>query len=256
MKVVIVEDEALAASKLERQLKAIDENIEVVFVLESVVDAIEWFQKNKCDLILLDIHLSDGLSFKIFEKIKINTPIIFTTAYDQYAIQAFKVNALDYLLKPISKGDLSHAISQYKTLLEEVSSENIPAVDFAALTETVEAETKDFKERFMIKGGGGKIKVIAMNEVAYFFAEGKYAFLVDKKGEEHLIDLTLEKLVNALNPKEFFRINRQFILSINSIDKMVAWTKSRVKIDLNPPSKKDAIVSVERSSDFKKWLDM
>jgi DNA-binding LytR/AlgR family response regulator len=253
MNVVIIEDEKLAADKLERQLNKVDETIHVIAKLESITEAINWFSENKCDLIFLDIHLSDGISFNIFEKIKLKTPVVFTTAYDQYAIQAFKVNALDYLLKPISKTDLSSALDKFHSLAD--NPKELPPIDFSALLEAMAEKKTIYKERFMVKSGGGKIIVIDTDNVAYFFAEGKYAFLVDKKGEEHLIETTLEKLVNELNPMKFFRINRQFIIGINAIDKMHAWTKSRIKIELNPPSKQEAIVSVERSPEFKKWLD-
>ena len=252
MKVVIIEDEELAASKLERQLHKIDDNINVIAKLESVADAIVWFKSNSCDLIFLDIHLSDGVSFKIFESVKVKTPIIFTTAYDQYAIQAFKLNSLDYLLKPISKKDLANALDKYQ---EQASiASNLPNIDMSSLIEAMEGSQQEYKERFLIKRGD-HIQTISISDVAYFFAEGKYSFLIDKKGEEHLIDLTLEKLTNLLNPKQFFRINRQFIVGIDSIKEMYAWTKSRVKLELNPTAKQETIVSVERSPEFKKWLD-
>ena len=131
----------------------------------------------------------------------------------------------------------------------------MPPIDFTSLLEAMEGKKPSFKERFMLKEGEGKIKVVDIGSVAYFFAEGKYAFLVDKSGEEHLIENTLEKLVNELNPADFFRVNRQFIIGINAIDKMNTWSKSRIKIELMPPSKQDVIVSVERSPEFKKWLD-
>lgn len=255
MNVVIVEDEKLAADKLERQLNKIDENITVVAKLESIAETLRWFSENSCDLIFLDIHLSDGISFKIFDKIKITTPLIFTTAYDQYAIQAFKVNALDYLLKPINKAELTNAIEKAQLVIKESKDKDLPEIDFSSLLDAAEGKKMSFKERFMIKGGGGKIKVVGIDHVAYFFAEGKYTFLIDNDGEEHLIDSTLEKLVNELNPLNFFRVNRQFIVGIDAIDKMHSWTKSRIKIELLPPAKQDVIVSVERSPDFKKWLD-
>lgn len=255
MNVVIVEDEKLAADKLERQLKKADEKINVTATLESISEAVKWFSENKCDLVFLDIHLSDGISFNIFDKVKIKTPVIFTTAYDQYAIQAFKVNALDYLLKPINKNDLSGALEKYHSLVEHNKEKEIPAIDFPSLLEAMEGKKTVYKERFMVKSGGSKIKVIDIDAVAYFFAEGKYTFLVDKTGEEHLIENTLEKLVNELNPAKFFRVNRQFIVGITAIEKMHTWTKSRIKIELTPPAKEEVIVSVERSPEFKKWLD-
>jgi two-component system, LytTR family, response regulator LytT len=253
MDIIIIEDESLAANKLERQILKIDESVVVLAKLESISDSVAWLKQNKCDLMFLDIHVSDGNSFKIFDEIDITTPIIFTTAYDQYAIQAFKVNSLDYLLKPINKADLARALDKYHSFLK--NNPALPPVDFSALLSAMNKEKEVYKERFMIKSGGGKINIVAIEEVAYFFAEGKYTFLINKAGEEFLIDGTLEKLTNELNPNNFFRINRQFIIGITAIDKMHAWTKSRVKIELNPPSKQDTVVSVERSPEFKKWLD-
>ena len=160
------------------------------------------------------------------------------------------------MLKPISKEALTTALEKYYSLTELNAEKELPAIDFSSLMEAMEGKkSTSYKERFMIKSGGGKIKVIDMSSVAYFFAEGKYTFLVEKTGDEHLIENTLEKLVNELDPNKFFRVNRQFIVGIQSIDKMYTWTKSRIKIDLNPASKQEIIVSVERSPEFKKWLD-
>lgn len=253
MEVLIIEDEHLAANNLERQLKKINPDIEVIAKLESIADATAWFKTNSCDLIFLDIHLSDGISFNIFQEVEITTPIIFTTAYDQYALQAFKVNSLDYLLKPINPVELQQALEKYDTIKQ--ANTPLPPVDFQSLLKSVNKEKEKYKERFMIKSGSGNINIINTKDVAYFFAKGKYIFLISKNNDEYLIDGTLEKLMSQLNPDTFFRINRQFIVSINAIDKMHTWTKSRIKISLNPPSKDDAIVSIERSSEFKKWLD-
>lgn len=156
MNVIIIEDEKLAADKLERQLKKVDESVHVVARLESINESVDWLKNNKCDLIFLDIHLSDGTSFKIFEEVKIKTPVIFTTAYDQYAIEAFKVNALDYLLKPISKGVIIKALEKYYSLLELNAEKEFPAIDFSSLMVAMEGKKMPYKERFMIKSGGGK----------------------------------------------------------------------------------------------------
>jgi len=247
MKVIIIEDESYAAEKLERQLKTIDRNITILAKLESVEDAVDWLRNNSAELIFLDIHLGDALSFKIFEKVEVKTPIIFTTAYDQYAIQAFKLNSIDYLLKPVSKGDLQQALDKF--------SENQPnrqEVDYRQLLESL--QQPDFQKRFMVYTGD-KIKTIPVEEVAYFFAEGKYCYLISTDKTEYLIDQTLDKLEALLNPDSFFRINRQFIVSLSSIDEMYTYPKGRVKMVLKPHNKKEAIVSVDRSPEFKKWLN-
>jgi len=253
MKVIIIEDEPLAANKLERQLIDLEPHIEILGKLESIKQAVEWLKRNHADLIFLDVHLSDGVSFKIFEKVHVNTPIIFTTAYDQYAIDAFKLNSLDYLLKPVKKSDLERALSKYKSMTNTSLEE--PPIDFQALLEAMKSQQKDFKERFMVYTGKDQIKSIGIEEVAYFYAEGKYAYLIDKTGRQYVIDSSLDKLVNELDPKMFFRINRQFIVGYHAIKNMYAWTKSRVKLELEPFTKKEVVVSVERSPDFKRWLN-
>jgi DNA-binding LytR/AlgR family response regulator len=253
MKIVIVEDEPLAANKLERQLTALDDTIKVLDKLESIQQAVEWFRKNDADLIFLDIHLSDGNSFQIFEKVSVTTPIVFTTAFDKYAIEAFKLNSLDYLLKPIKKSDLERALNKYRSVFE--SRELSPPIDFHAVLEAMKSTQKTFKDRFMVFTGRDQIKSIGIGEVAYFYAEGKYVYLIDKRGRQYVVDSSLDRLSIELDPKQFFRINRQFLIGYDAIKDMYTWTKSRVKLELNPPTIKEVVVSVERSSDFKRWLN-
>ena len=249
MKVIIIEDEGHAADKLERQLERVSRDIDVQAKLESVESAVQWLQNNSTELIFLDIHLGDSNSFKIFEQIKIKTPIIFTTAYDQYAIEAFKVNSIDYLLKPVNQRDLEKAIDKYLDVFQSKSE-----IDYAKLASMLDKAASDYQKRFMVYSGD-KIKTIEKEEVAYFLAEGKYCFLYSKDNQQYLIDFTLDKLEKVLDPDEFFRINRQFIINIKSIEQMHSYPKGRVKIDLSPKNKKEAIVSIERAAQFKKWLN-
>lgn len=248
-KVLIVEDEHLAAQKLTRQLQNIDTEIEILAVIDSVDDAVAWLRSNEADLIFLDIHLGDDSSFKIFQKIKVKTPIIFTTAYDQYAVQAFKLNSIDYLLKPVNKNELRDSMEKFYDRTPKQD------VDFQSLLASIQSEGGlSYQKRFMVYRGD-RVKSIPTTSIAYFFAEGKYAYLLTSDKNEYMIDYTLEKLESLLSPENFFRINRQFIIHIDAIEEMISYTKGRLKIVLSPESKKEAIVSIERASDFKKWLN-
>ena len=249
--VIIVEDEPLAAQKLSRQLKNIDTDIEILATLGSVSATIDFLSSNTVDLVFLDIHLGDDLSFSIFEKLQVSAPVIFTTAYDQYAIKAFKVNSIDYLLKPVNKTDLKKAITKF---YEQRKLQQSP-VDYQLLLQTLQSGAlENYQSRFLVYKGD-KVKSIEVDNIAYFFAEGKYVYLVDVNGQEYLVDYTLDKLKACLDPQLFFRINRQFVIHIQAIQEMTAYTKGRLKIDLSPSAKKDAIVSIERASAFKTWLN-
>lgn len=251
MKVLILEDESIAADKLERQLGLLDSSIEVLDKIDSIQGAVRWLTQHQADLIFCDIHLSDGLSFRIFDQIETHTPIIFTTAYDQYAIQAFKVNSIDYLLKPIGKRDLAAALEKYRTL--------IPQTDQHVNLSKVLAAMKDqhattYQQRFMIYVGE-YIRTVPVEDVAYFYAEGKHVTLVTKDGKQHGVDFTLDKLTRQLDPDQYFRVNRQFIVSLAGIVRMYSWTKARIKLELHPAIAKEVIVSVDRAAAFKKWLN-
>ncbi|MGD1848736.1 MAG: LytR/AlgR family response regulator transcription factor [Salibacteraceae bacterium] len=252
MKVVIVEDEVHSAEKLERMFLEVEPEGEVLARLESVKEATQWLKKNTADLLFLDIHLSDGNSFQIFEKCPVKVPIIFTTAYDQYAIKAFKVNSLDYLLKPIHRKDLTLAMDKFHEWHQQTSSTD--NMDFQAIMEAERGPKADYQKRFMVHSGE-KIRSIPVEDVAYFLSEGKYAFLVTRSGPQYLIDSSLDRVQLGLDPSQFFRINRQFIIHIDAIANMVSYTKGRVKLELEPPANRDTIVSVERSPDFKRWLN-
>jgi two-component system, LytTR family, response regulator LytT len=246
MKALIIEDEATAARRLAKLIQEIDPGITVLEQLDSIEASLNWFAQHPMpDLIFMDINLADGLSFEIFDHQEITSPIIFTTAFDQYALQAFKVNSVDYLLKPIKKNELEQAIEKYRKLH---TSGNV------SYTEIAKSMKRDgFNTRFLIRFGQS-IKVVEFREAAYFYTEDKITFLITKTGKRYPIEPSLEKLDEMADPRTYFRINRQFIVNIESIKKMYAYSKARVKLILDPPIDKETIVSTERSPIFKKWL--
>jgi DNA-binding LytR/AlgR family response regulator len=251
IKMLIIEDEEPAAKRLQKMITEIEPDVKMLENIVSVSSGITWLQENESpDLIFSDIQLSDGLSFEIFKSVDVSCPVIFTTAYDQYAIEAFKVNSIDYLLKPIKKEDLNSAISKYKKLS---GGEKSTSADIRKFMETFATQGNNYKTRFIVRYGE-HIKTIKIEEVAYFYTEDKINFLSTTEGRRYTIDYNLDNLETMLDPKVFFRINRQYIISIHSIKEMFSYTKSRVLIKLNPASKHETIVSTERSGDFKLWL--
>jgi DNA-binding LytR/AlgR family response regulator len=252
MKSVIIEDEELAIRRLESLIMNYGNNIEIVARLESVEDSVQWFRTNPHpDLVFLDIHLEDGLSFEIFEKVKINSPIIFTTAFDEYAIRAFKHKSIDYLLKPIIQEDLNKAIDKYK----EWSGNDKQVLDMSELFKLITRGTTNYRERFSVVVGE-KLKTIEVKDIAYFFSTSGITFVVMNNKSQYSLDLSLDKLQNELNAKDFFRINRQYLVCNKAIANAFVFPKSRLKIALLPPADQDDIfVSLDRVTDFKKWFD-
>lgn len=250
MDVLIIEDEKIAADKLKRMLLDIDPHISVKAILESIKKSVSWLMKNSVDLIFLDIQLSDGISFSIFNQIQINTPIIFTTAYDQYAINAFQLNSISYLLKPIRVKDLEASLQKYKTLKSSFG------IDFNDLLEQIQNKQPEYKKRFIIQIGD-KLSKIDIEEVAYFYVFNKSVYIKLFQGSCYPVEFSLDNLENLLDPDKFFRINRKYIISIKSILKMRALSRSRVQIELNPKPENhlETIVSIQRAPSFKKWLD-
>ena len=251
MKVLIIEDEEPAAKRLHKMLKEIEPGFNILDNIVSVSSAIKWFNENEApDLVFSDIQLSDGLSFEIFKTVNLSSPVIFTTAYDQYAIEAFKVNSIDYLLKPIKKEELANAVNKFKKISAAATP---PAIDINKLLQSLNPGATEYKKRFVVRYGE-HIKTINIEEVVYFYTEDKVNFLCTKDSRRFVIDFNLDSLESTLDPKTFFRINRQYIIGIHSIAEMFAYTKSRVLIKLNPPAKHETIVSTERSAEFKHWL--
>lgn len=251
MNVLIIEDEILAADKLESMLLDIDPKMTVLAKLGSIKDSVRWLSQHTADLILLDIQLSDGISFSIFEQVHVSTPIIFTTAYDEYAIKAFQLNSISYLLKPIRKSDLADGLQKLRKLKAAFS------IDFENLLSQIQGQPAGFKKRFLIQIGE-KIKKVETTEVAYFYVFERSTYLRTFKGSRFPLEYTLDKLETLLDPARFFRINRKYIVNMDAITSMTAYSRSRVKIELSPKTDDefDAIVSIERSADFKKWLNM
>lgn len=246
MKVLIIEDEAAAARRLAKLVNEIDPEIEILEQLDSIESTILWFEKHPMpDLIFMDIHLADGSSFELFNHVEITSPVIFTTAYDQYALQAFKVNTIDYLLKPLKKAELEQALSKYR------KQRNPEKLDYNALANAMQRD--EYNKRFLIRFGQ-TIKVIEFRDAAFFYTEDKITFLVTREGKRYPVEQSLERLDEMADPRTFFRINRQFIVNIESIREMYAYSKSRVKLILDPPCDKETVVSTERSPGFKRWL--
>lgn len=251
MKVLIVEDESMAAKRLVTLLNKIDPTIEVLAKLDSVKRAIAWLGENKADLLFFDIQLADGLSFEILEQVKVTAPIIFTTAFDEYAIQAFKVNSIDYLLKPIDPEELENALSKYK---ERFSDKETPNVNMALIEQAMQMMTKKFKERFVVKIGE-HIRTLAVAETSYFFSQEKATFLQTIEKNRFIIDYTMEQVEQLLDPEKFFRINRKYLVSLEAIKDIITYSNSRLRLILNHSDEMDAIVSRDKVQEFKRWLD-
>lgn len=250
MKVLIIEDEIPAAEKLDRYLKKFDQTIEIAAVLTNIEESVLWLSKNQASiqLIFMDIQLTDGLSFEIFSKVAIEKPVIFTTAFDEYAIDAFKVNGIDYLLKPIRFTDLSNSLNKIEILKKQLLGET----QISQLSKHI--HTAKYKERFLVKLGN-HIHSIKSEDIALFQAEGRTLYLFSKEGKKFIIDFKLEDLTELLNPKLFFRVNRSFIININAIQDVMMYSNSRLSIATHITLSKEIIVSRDKVSTFKSWLE-
>lgn len=246
MKAVIIEDEESAVQRMRRLLGDMEPAIEVIADIPTVEEAIKWFGSNTApDIAFFDVRLADGESFEIFEAVEVDCPIVFTTAYDEYALRAFKVNALDYLLKPIQKLELEQAIERIR---------NWSAVrDLSRLAKHGAEEHSVPAKRFLIRYGD-HLKVVEPDQIAYFHSLLKNTFLRTREGKDLPMDHSLDKLEKQLDPMRFIRLNRQLIVQVDSIRELLAYSKSRLKVILDPPYDEDAVVSSERSSTFKRWL--
>lgn len=246
MKIVIIEDEAPSARHLKKMIEQLSPSAQVVQLLESVAASVAYFKSNPLpDLLFVDIHLSDGLSFEIFSQIPIEAPIIFTTAYDKYALKAFKFNSIDYLLKPIDKVELKSAFDKYEKNVQKASALNIEDIKNIL--------TNKFKNRFMVKSGSSLLS-LKLADVAFFIAEDGVVILTSSKGKRYPVDYTLDQLELVLDPNLFFRINRKVLLSIDAVEKAEAHLNGRYKILNSLLASDDSFVSRERVADFKAWL--
>lgn len=250
MNVIIIEDEKPAARLLQRRLQKL--NVPADTMLHSVEEAIQWFEHNEHpELIFLDIQLSDGLSFEIFDAVPINSAVIFTTAYDEYALRAFKLNSIDYLLKPIDEDELETAVNKYRNYRPK--QQNL-SVDFEQIKNMlVNPLEKSYKKRFTIKMGQ-HLKMVSVNDAECFFSENKGTYIHTKDNRDYLLEYTLEQLEGELDPEKFYRVSRKYIVSINAIKDIVVYTNSRLKIILPTYNEDEVIVSRERVNSFREWL--
>lgn len=254
MKVLIIEDEPFAQNELKRLLTKSDSTISVLDCIDSVEDSIEWLAGNPSpDLIFMDIQLSDGLSFEIFKKVEVKTPVIFTTAFNEYAIQAFKVNSIDYLLKPVKQAELDQAILKFKSLHGK-AGDGQPVISYQQIEKLIQSGLSKFKSRFIAKLGD-EIRHIEVADIAYLKAEDNEVMLITVNNKRYIIDYSLDQLAGLLDPDRFFRANRSFIVSIGSISRISKYFNSRLDLELLPKTEDKVLISRVRVPDFLKWMD-
>ncbi|MCC9165232.1 LytR/AlgR family response regulator transcription factor [Pontibacter harenae] len=254
MRIFIVEDEKLAADRLAKMLLQLESTAEVVATAPSVRKAVELLKlKPQLDLIFMDIQLADGLSFEIFEQVPVEVPIVFTTAYDAYAIKAFKVNSIDYLLKPIDEDELAAALEKFRKLNRQSTA---ATPQLGALEQAMQLlnDSKNYKSRFIVKVGD-HLHTIPIEDVDYFYSFEKATFLQCSSGKRFAIDYIMEQLEQLVDPQHFFRVNRGYLISLKAIKDIVAWSNSRLKLELRQAAKEDVVVSREKVQAFKAWLD-
>jgi DNA-binding LytR/AlgR family response regulator len=249
LKVVIIEDEGIAAKNLEQQILKIEPEISILAILSSVRQSVEWLMANQVDLIFMDIQLGDGQSFKIFEKVDIKKPVIFVTAYDQYAIKAFKANGIDYLLKPVDEAELAAALLKYKNFIQ-------PKPDIDLIKELfINTNRKaEYKKRFMVQAGS-RIRSIPVEEISYFYFVEKSVFFSTNDNHRYAAEYSLDNLEELTDPSVFFRVNRRMLISIGAIEKIYTLSKSRIKLELKPSFEEEVLVSFNKTPAFREWLD-
>lgn len=266
MQVFIVEDEPLAVKKLIRLLEEVAFDVKVVGTAGGIHTAVEWLENNPApDLIFLDIELSDGQSFEIFQRTRVKSPVIFVTSYDEFALQAFKVNSVDYLLKPVQKEDLSSAIAKYRDLKTQYSRDTSPIsasienlllslVGASDMAETPSGKSgKAYRTRFLVKHLQKYVSV-EVADIAYFWSEGRINFFKTRAGQKHLVEYTMEEIEGMLDPRDWFRVSRQFIVSVPAVAEIHPFFNNRLKLHLTPKEPEEVTVSRERVGDFKIWL--
>ena len=251
MKLLIIEDEKHNANRLQAMINELDPGISVVGILESVADSIEWFSTNqKPDLILMDVRLADGLCFEIFSACHITTPVIFTTAYDEYAMRAFKVNSIDYLLKPIHKQELAGALAKFKQLAGNQHAEPM----ISDLIDIIKKQEPVYRSRFLIQVNDG-YKTVVVKNIDYIYSEFKITNLVLENGQEHVVPYTMDEMEEQLDPAIFFRANRQYIINVNSIKDIHNFFNGKLKVILHKYPDAEIFISREKAAAFKQWLD-
>ena len=248
--VLIIEDEQPAAKRLEKMLLEIMPDSEIIGRCDSVEASVQFLKANKMpDLLMLDIQLGDGLSFDIFKQVEVSCPVVFTTAYDEFAIKAFELNSIDYLMKPIRKENLERSLEKFNKLRNQSSPLNWESI--AAL---LDKDKRDFKQRFLVYVGE-HLHSVQTSDIAYFYSVEKATFITTFTGKSYNVDLSLEKLEGMLSPTEFFRINRQYLVAFSAIKKISVLSKSRIKLTIDPLPLDETLVSTARTHDFREWLD-
>ncbi len=257
MKILIVEDEELAVKKLKKTLFSVDEGAEVVGEADSISSTVNWLQQNTApDLILMDIELADGQSFEVFNQVQVKSPVIFITSYDEYALKAFKVNSVDYLLKPVQKEDLEVALNKYRDLKKMYKTDSAsPQIMIDDLVKELQhkLQTKEFRKRFLVKHGQ-KLVSVEIDDIAYFFSDGRLNFFKTTDNKKYVVDYTMDELAEMLDPQKYYRISRSFYISVNSVAQIHDYFGNRLMLQLRPETEKEAIVSREKVTEFKTWL--
>lgn len=250
MKTLIVEDEKAAVRNLTAVLEQVAPEQEIIGILDSVADALDWFASHPMpELVFMDIHLADGSAFEIFENVDITCPVIFTTAYDEYALKAFKVNSIDYLLKPIAEADVRTALLKLKKLHSASADEP----DFLKLIRTLKKE-ESYKTHFLVPAKGDKLLPLAVNEIFYFYIADGIVKAVTQAGKEYVLSQTLDELTECLNPNDFFRANRQYLIAKNAVQDIDLWFNNRLVVNLRIMTPERIVVSKVRVGDFKEWF--
>lgn len=256
MQIFIVEDEELAVKKLQKTLLAVDPAIVVVGTADSIASAVDWLQHNtQPDLILMDIELADGQSFEIFNLVEVKSPVIFTTSYDEYALKAFKVNSIDYLLKPIQKDDMEAALGKFKSLKKVYTGATDQSLNVSTLVKELQQtmQNKEYRKRFLVKHLQ-KLISVEVDQIAYFFSDDRINFFKTFDDKKYVIDYTMDEIEKMIDPQQFYRINRAFLVSVKSIDQIHDYFGNRLKLYLQPGIDKEALVSREKVSEFKEWM--
>ncbi|RYZ61793.1 MAG: response regulator transcription factor [Chitinophagaceae bacterium] len=252
MNILIVEDEELAQKKLQKTLAAVDATATVVGITDSIQSTVDWLKSNNnADLILMDIELADGQSFEVFNLVDVKAPVIFTTSYDEYALKAFKVNSVDYLLKPVQTDELQAALAKYKKLADTSRQD----VNIESLVNQIkqQLQPKEYRKRFLVKHAQ-KLVSVDVEEIAYFYSDGRLNFFKTFDNKKFVVDYTMDELEEMLDPAGFFRISRSFFVAFNAIEKIDDYFGNRLILQLNPVVDKEALVSREKVADFKKWM--
>lgn len=255
IKVLIIEDEIPAQRLLKETLQELDLETEVVDCIDSVQSAVTWFQQNEHpEIVLLDIQLSDGQSFEIFMQVKVDSMIIFTTAYDEYTLQAFKVNSLDYLLKPVEKDELQNAFEKYRQYSKQFIKEKNLKIDFSELAGLIKNERQEYRKRFLIQSNDSFLH-LPVEQIAFFYSMQGITFVVTFEKREYPVNFSLESLKEQLNPDLYFKVNRQIIINIQSIKRVHTFFNGKLKLETQPSHSEDIVIGKDKSAAFKRWLD-